>query len=148
MQHERKYWFSAKRYGWGWGIPSFWQGWLVLAAFVALLVVGSFLFPPNAKLGAYLAYVAVLCVLPCRNVLAKRRTDALPRRRPSCGRACARGQPSGAFSPSSRSGSQRAAERQRPLSSRDRPSFAAVATAGMCHERPNALRQTTVGLAQ
>ena len=38
----------------------------------------------------------------------------------------------GAFSLSSRSGSQRVAERQRPLSSRDRPSFAAVATAGMC----------------
>jgi hypothetical protein len=35
----------------------------VLAAFVALLVVGSFLFPPSAKLGAYLAYVAVLCGL-------------------------------------------------------------------------------------
>ncbi len=63
MQNERKYWFSAKRYGWGWGIPSSWQGWLVLAAFVALLVVGSLLFPPNAKLGAYLAYVTVLCVL-------------------------------------------------------------------------------------
>ena len=30
---------------------------------VALVVVGSFLFPPNAKLGAYLAYVAVLCVV-------------------------------------------------------------------------------------
>ena len=35
----------------------------------------------------------------------------------------------------SRSGSQRAAERQRLLSSRDRPSFAAVATAGMCQTR-------------
>jgi hypothetical protein len=33
------------------------------------------------------------------------------------------------------SGSQRAAERQRLLSSRDRPSFAAVATAGMCQQR-------------
>jgi len=21
MQNERKYWFPAKRYGWGWGIP-------------------------------------------------------------------------------------------------------------------------------
>jgi hypothetical protein len=29
MQTERKYWFPAKRYGWGWGIPSSWQGWLV-----------------------------------------------------------------------------------------------------------------------
>jgi hypothetical protein len=63
MQTERKYWFPAKRYGWGWGIPSSWQGWLVLAAFVGLLVVGSFLLPPSAMLGAYLAYVAVLCVL-------------------------------------------------------------------------------------
>jgi len=63
MQNERKYWFPAKRYGWGWGIPSSWQGWLVLAAFLGLLVVGSWLFPPSARLGAYLAYVAVLCVL-------------------------------------------------------------------------------------
>src|SRR5262249_28380612 len=53
----------AKRYGWGWGIPGSWQGWLVLAAFVGLLVLGSFLFPPSTMLGAYLAYVTVLCVL-------------------------------------------------------------------------------------
>jgi hypothetical protein len=76
MQNERKYWFPAKRCGYGWGIPSSWQGWLVLAVFVALLGVGSFLFPPHAKLGAYLAYVAVL--FPTRrNVLAERRTAAL-----------------------------------------------------------------------
>jgi hypothetical protein len=36
----------------------------------------------------------------------------------------------------SRSGSQRAAERQRLLSSRDRPSFAAVGAAGMCQDLP------------
>ena len=53
MQNERKYWFSAKRYGWGWGIPSSWHGWLVLTVFVALVVVGSFLFSPNAKLGCH-----------------------------------------------------------------------------------------------
>jgi hypothetical protein len=34
-----------------------------LAAFAALLVVGSFLFPPATKLGPYLAYVGVLCAL-------------------------------------------------------------------------------------
>jgi hypothetical protein len=32
-----QYWFSAKRYGWGWGLPAAWQGWVVLAAWVALL---------------------------------------------------------------------------------------------------------------
>jgi len=46
MESQRKYWFPAKRYGWGWGIPSTWQGWLVLGAFAVLVIVGSFLFPP------------------------------------------------------------------------------------------------------
>ena len=27
-------WFKAKRYGWGW-YPSTWQGWTVIAAYVA-----------------------------------------------------------------------------------------------------------------
>jgi hypothetical protein len=63
MQTERKYWFPAKRYGWGWGLPSSWQGWTVLAVFVGLVVIGSFLITPHAKFGAYLAYIAVLIVL-------------------------------------------------------------------------------------
>ena len=63
MPDEHKYWFPAKRYGWGWGFPSCWQGWLVLAAFIILLVIGSILFPPGKQLWPYLAYVAVLCVL-------------------------------------------------------------------------------------
>ena len=31
MNEPEKYWFPAKRYGWGWGLPSTWQGWIVLA---------------------------------------------------------------------------------------------------------------------
>jgi len=27
-------WFPAKRYGWGWGLPTCWQGWAVLAAYL------------------------------------------------------------------------------------------------------------------
>lgn len=34
------YWFPAKRYGWGWGLPNCWQGWLVIVSYVAC-VVGS-----------------------------------------------------------------------------------------------------------
>jgi len=63
MQTERKYWFPAKRYGWGWGIPNSWQGWLVLIAFSGLFLLGFFLFPPRANLGLYLAYNAALCGL-------------------------------------------------------------------------------------
>ncbi len=63
MPTERAYWFPAKRYGWGWGIPTTWQGWLVLAAFVVLLIIGSIVLPPGKQIWHYLAYVAVLCVL-------------------------------------------------------------------------------------
>lgn len=29
MEQEKKYWFKAKEYGWGW-TPANWKGWLVL----------------------------------------------------------------------------------------------------------------------
>jgi drug/metabolite transporter (DMT)-like permease len=63
MPIEPPYWFPAKRYGWGWGLPMTWQGWLVLAAFVALVVTGTFLFPPRKATAAYIVYVAVLSAL-------------------------------------------------------------------------------------
>jgi hypothetical protein len=63
MPAPQTYWFPAKRYGWGWGIPKCWQGWLVLIAFLVLLGAGPVLFPPGTELSWYLAYVAVLCVL-------------------------------------------------------------------------------------
>jgi hypothetical protein len=63
MPTEPRYWFPAKRYGWGWGVPRTWQGWLVLAVFVLLMIVGALIFPPRAGPGPYLAYVGVLCVL-------------------------------------------------------------------------------------
>src|SRR5882724_11275473 len=43
------YWFPAKRYGWGWGPPRAWQGWLVLAAFVALLALGAIVILPTRQ---------------------------------------------------------------------------------------------------
>ena len=60
MQTNGGYWFPAKRYGWGWGFPIAWQGWLVFAAFFALLLIGIYLFPPRQSLGAFLLYVVVL----------------------------------------------------------------------------------------
>ena len=41
MNSQRgKYWFPAKRYGWGWGLPTCWQGALVLVVYAALLGLG------------------------------------------------------------------------------------------------------------
>jgi hypothetical protein len=36
-----KYWFPAKRYGWGWGLPVTWQGWVALILWGATFLLGS-----------------------------------------------------------------------------------------------------------
>lgn len=56
-QDPSRYWFPAKRYGWGWGFPSAWQGWVVLAAFVAAVAAPALLYP-----GRRLVFIATLVV--------------------------------------------------------------------------------------
>ena len=38
-----RYWFPAKCYGWGWGLPSTWEGWLVFIASIAILCSSGWL---------------------------------------------------------------------------------------------------------
>jgi hypothetical protein len=47
MENEIKYWFPAKRYGWGWGVPVTWQGWVVLLCYVVAVVSISTFFSPD-----------------------------------------------------------------------------------------------------
>ena len=63
MSAEEKYWFPAKRYGWGWGAPTRWQGWAVVALFLGLLAAGAFIFPPQFERASYIAYDLVLFAL-------------------------------------------------------------------------------------
>ena len=60
MKSESKYWFPAKKYGWGWGIPISWQGWIVVAAFFTSLFSGTFIFPLDTEPRAYYAFITVL----------------------------------------------------------------------------------------
>ena len=55
-----KYWFPAKRYGWGWGPPCAWQGWVVLFIYLALLLGGIPFVQATEGNVAYIAYVFVL----------------------------------------------------------------------------------------
>lgn len=53
-------WFPTKTYGWGWGFPCRWQGWVVMIGFfVALFLGGIFLAPRSVP--AYVGYVFVVC---------------------------------------------------------------------------------------
>lgn len=57
---EDKAWFAAKRYGYGWGLPLRWQGWVVFAGFLVGLIVPSFFLRSERAVLGYVAYSIVL----------------------------------------------------------------------------------------
>lgn len=56
---EADYWFPAKRYGWGWGVPRTWQGWVVLTVFAVLVAVGA-IFQGRLGLIGFIAYTVLI----------------------------------------------------------------------------------------
>jgi hypothetical protein len=63
MPQDPNYWFPTKRYGWGWGIPLTWQGWVVLSVFLVLLSAGTVIMTPHQTPVRFAGYVAILTVL-------------------------------------------------------------------------------------
>jgi hypothetical protein len=59
----KRYWFHAKRYGYGWGLPATWEGWVVFVGYLAAVFGGLALFPPDQSMGSYLVYLTVLTLL-------------------------------------------------------------------------------------
>ena len=59
-------WFPAKTFGWGWGPPVRWQGWVVMGVWMAATLGGVFWMTrsssPNAHV-FFLVFVAVMVVL-------------------------------------------------------------------------------------
>jgi hypothetical protein len=56
---EKQIWFPAKRYGWGWGLPCAWQGWVVIVVWVGLLIGAAVLTLPR-HMGLWIASLVVL----------------------------------------------------------------------------------------
>jgi hypothetical protein len=56
---EKKIWFPAKKYGWGWGPPCCWQGWIFLLAWLTALYGGAYVFRPDKHLALFLVHVGV-----------------------------------------------------------------------------------------
>jgi hypothetical protein len=52
---DRRYWFPAKRFGWGWGPPRTWEGWLFVVVWFAVLLAGTALRPGHP--GRYVLFV-------------------------------------------------------------------------------------------
>jgi hypothetical protein len=67
VKDDRQYWFPAKRYGWGWGPPTKWQGWVVLVVWIAALMAGSVIFRTGHLVGfrGFVVVMALLLVLIC-----------------------------------------------------------------------------------
>jgi len=63
MPNDKTYWFPAKRYGWGWGLPTVWQGWDVMAAFAILVLAGIAFLRPSYGEAVFLVYSAFLCAV-------------------------------------------------------------------------------------
>ena len=59
---KKDYWFPARTYGWGWGLPSVWQGWLVYGIGTVLLAAGVFIFPASHESWPS-NYTGVSCLL-------------------------------------------------------------------------------------
>lgn len=59
MTEEKKIWFPVKRYGYGWGFPCSWEGWVVFIGYIALIMEGPELVPQRY----YSAYVIALSIV-------------------------------------------------------------------------------------
>jgi len=60
---EPRYWFHAKKSGFGWGLPASPEGWVVLVGYCASVALGALLFPPDRALALFLPYMAVITIL-------------------------------------------------------------------------------------
>lgn len=61
---KNKYWFPAKKYGWGWGFPNCWQGIVVFVVWLTCHAAGGILFTKKIlTLNLFLAWTIFLAVL-------------------------------------------------------------------------------------
>ena len=53
MSAETRYWFRAKRYGWGWGLPCSWQGWVFFLIWLGALLGAAIRLMPRASVSIH-----------------------------------------------------------------------------------------------
>jgi len=71
MNDRATFWFPVKRYGWGWGLPVRWQGWVVFASYAALAYAGVHYFKEQRNVAGLFVYLGILTVALIAIVIAK-----------------------------------------------------------------------------
>ena len=61
MSGNETYWFPAKRFGWGWGPPTVWQGWVVLGTWFLAICIGIGVLLPEHHL-AFLGLTLIMSI--------------------------------------------------------------------------------------
>ncbi|HEX2802464.1 MAG TPA: hypothetical protein VHN55_00545 [Sphingomicrobium sp.] len=66
--HDGPEWFAAKRFGYGSGFPIAWQGWLVLAIYLAVMVGAAYALhgSPLALIGVVLPATVLLMLITAK----------------------------------------------------------------------------------
>jgi hypothetical protein len=59
---QQQYWFRAKRYGLGWGLPLAWQGWMFFLAWLFPIPLGLLFIGSSSKAGSW-AFLAIMVTL-------------------------------------------------------------------------------------
>jgi hypothetical protein len=62
-QDTPQYWFPVKRYGWGWGLPVRWQGWVALALYFGSIYAGVRYFRPRDSVAGFLVWLAIATII-------------------------------------------------------------------------------------
>lgn len=60
---DKEIWFPAKRYGWGWGPPCTWQGWVVVAVYAIVIAIGAPMLVRKYSVEAAVAFSIVLSII-------------------------------------------------------------------------------------
>ncbi len=63
MARNNPVWFPAKRFGWGWGLPCHWKGWVVFIGFFGAIAATSLKFNPADDPVAWIARMIPITVV-------------------------------------------------------------------------------------
>jgi hypothetical protein len=58
-QNKPDYWFAVKLYGWGWGLPVRWQGWVVLALYGGSIDAGIRYMRPQNDVSGFIWWLLI-----------------------------------------------------------------------------------------